>query len=142
LADEAGGQIGRMDPDEARLRLHAERDRLTRLRDQERASLDEATGPETLSDSEPNVPADDINATFERERDESVIEGIDGELALIEAALARVDAGTYGRCVVCGKPIGDERLDERPMTPYCIEHQRLAEKEAHAVRYEGADPTI
>jgi DnaK suppressor protein len=131
-----------MDADTARKRLLAERDRLLGLRKQEAETLREETGEGWLSEVDQHAAVDEINLTFERERDESVIESIDGELAMIDEALERVDAGTYGYCVVCGKPIGDERLEERPWTPYDIEHQRLAEKEAHAVRHEGADPTI
>ena len=35
-------------------------------------------------------------------------------LAAIDAALARLDAGTYGTCVTCGKPIGEDRLEAIP----------------------------
>ena len=43
-------------------------------------------------------------------------------LAQIEAALARIDAGTYGICSVCGEGIAEGRLEARPWTPYCIRH--------------------
>ena len=45
-------------------------------------------------------------------------------LAQIEAALARIDAGTYGRCGVCGEDIPEGRLEARPWTPYCIRHSK------------------
>jgi RNA polymerase-binding transcription factor DksA len=38
----------------------------------------------------------------------------------IDAALARLDAGTYGRCVTCGADIPDERLDAMPATAHCV----------------------
>jgi DnaK suppressor protein len=41
------------------------------------------------------------------------------ELADIEAALQRLDAGTYGDCVSCGEPIGDARLKVRPAATQC-----------------------
>lgn len=41
------------------------------------------------------------------------------EMAKIRAALARMDAGTYGICVQCGAEISDERLDLLPFTPFC-----------------------
>jgi RNA polymerase-binding transcription factor DksA len=41
------------------------------------------------------------------------------EIRMIEAALDRIDRGTYGDCVRCGDPIGDERLDVLPATPMC-----------------------
>ena len=43
-------------------------------------------------------------------------------LVEIEAALARIDAGTYGVCAVCGQHIAEGRLEARPWTPYCIRH--------------------
>lgn len=36
------------------------------------------------------------------------------------AALARVDSGCYGRCVDCGNPVPDERLQARPATARCV----------------------
>ena len=43
-------------------------------------------------------------------------------LVQIEAALARIEAGTYGVCAVCGEEIVEGRLEARPWTPYCIRH--------------------
>ena len=41
-------------------------------------------------------------------------------LVEIDAALARVEAGTYGACEICGSPIGEERLEALPATRRCI----------------------
>ena len=41
------------------------------------------------------------------------------ELADIEAALQRLEAGTYGVCVSCGEPIGEGRLKVRPAATQC-----------------------
>jgi len=41
------------------------------------------------------------------------------ELADIDAALQRLDAGTYGVCVSCGEPVGDARLKVRPAATQC-----------------------
>ncbi|MBW0101298.1 TraR/DksA C4-type zinc finger protein [Pseudonocardia sp. KRD-291] len=38
------------------------------------------------------------------------------------SALERVEDGSYGRCVVCGEPIDDERLSARPETDRCRQH--------------------
>jgi len=48
-------------------------------------------------------------------------------LQQIHDALARVDAGTFGVCIVGGEPIEEKRLDAVPWTPYCIKHERLLE---------------
>jgi len=43
------------------------------------------------------------------------------ELARIEAALARLEAGDFGYCARCDEPIGDKRLQLDPATPFCID---------------------
>jgi RNA polymerase-binding transcription factor DksA len=42
------------------------------------------------------------------------------ELAQINRALAQLDAGSYGTCSNCGKPIGDGRLQALPYSDRCI----------------------
>ena len=58
----------------------------------------------------------------ERESDE-VLEGMglaaQSELRVIDAALLRVEAGSYGICARCETEIGEERLDVVPFTPLC-----------------------
>ena len=58
----------------------------------------------------------------EREGDE-VLERLgqsgEAEIARIKAALARMEAGEYGACVICGADISEERLDLLPSTPFC-----------------------
>ncbi len=58
----------------------------------------------------------------EREADE-VLEGMEmsaaQEIAQIDAALNRIDAGNYGVCVKCGEEIAEARLDLLPATPLC-----------------------
>jgi DnaK suppressor protein len=38
----------------------------------------------------------------------------------IDAALTRIDAGTYGRCTGCQRPIPEERLELRPFAGTCV----------------------
>ncbi|MBI3184452.1 MAG: TraR/DksA C4-type zinc finger protein [Myxococcales bacterium] len=45
--------------------------------------------------------------------------GEDQELGDIDAALARLDAGTYGTCQSCGSSVGTQRLRAVPETVYC-----------------------
>jgi RNA polymerase-binding transcription factor DksA len=42
------------------------------------------------------------------------------ERAEVEDALRRVDAGTYGVCVRCGREIPEARLEARPMATMCV----------------------
>jgi RNA polymerase-binding transcription factor DksA len=44
------------------------------------------------------------------------------ELDEVERALAKLDAGTYGTCEVCGQPIPSARLEAMPATRFCIDH--------------------
>ena len=50
-------------------------------------------------------PADTATETFEREKDLSILEQLENELAELQAALARIDDGTYGVDEVTGEPI-------------------------------------
>ncbi len=47
-------------------------------------------------------------------------------LEQVEDALKRVADGTYGKCIVCGRPIPPARLQAIPWTPYCLEHQEAS----------------
>jgi RNA polymerase-binding transcription factor DksA len=59
-------------------------------------------------------PADQGSETFEREKDLAILEQLESDLAEIEAALARLDDGTYGVDEVTGEPIDPERLAAYP----------------------------
>ena len=44
------------------------------------------------------------------------------ELRLVREALERIEKGTFGMCIECGREIDPKRLDAVPWTPYCREH--------------------
>ncbi len=52
---------------------------------------------------------------------------LDVELTEIDHALSRIEAGTYGLCSNCGKPIGVARLRARPYAELCIDCARALE---------------
>jgi DnaK suppressor protein len=96
--------------------LAGERDRL-------RAELAEAIvapGPMTYGSQ-----AAAATQVFEQQRDLALRERNQQQLAAIEAALARLDDGTYGRCVRCGNAIAQERLEALPWAAHCIDCQRI-----------------
>lgn len=62
------------------------------------------------------------NDTFEREKDLSILEQLEAELAELQAALQRVESGTYGIDEITGDPIDPERLDALPAARTNIEH--------------------
>jgi RNA polymerase-binding protein DksA len=57
---------------------------------------------------------------FERSQLEAFIRRAEQHLEEIDAAMVRLDAGTYGTCQVCGITIGKDRLDARPAATVCI----------------------
>jgi RNA polymerase-binding transcription factor DksA len=126
-----------MDTDLARQRLADERARLDGVRS---SFDDEGLTDQSESDSLGELSsydqhqADVGTETFEREKDLSILEQVEAELADVEHALRRLDDGTYGTCEVCGKVIPDDRLEAMPAARLCLEHQAEAERE---VRFSG-----
>lgn len=117
-----------MDNEQARQRLEAVRARLQETKgaaDRLSAGAQETARSE-LSSSDQH-PAEQATETMERELDMGVAQRVDRELAEVEAALRRLDAGSYGRCEICAKAIGEERLEVMPSARYCIEDQAKAE---------------
>ena len=57
---------------------------------------------------------------FEQEFTLTLMESEEDTLGLIEAALSRIDEGTYGRCTLCDGAIPKARLNAIPYTPVCI----------------------
>ncbi len=68
------------------------------------------------------MPKDWEDRSSERQGDE-VLERLGNaeldELRQIDAALARLEEGSYGYCQICGDAISEERLDLIPATPFC-----------------------
>lgn len=93
-----------------------------------RTQLSDTTGELSSYD---NHPADLATETFERNRDMAVDEAFSTRVLEIEQALERMENGTYGACVVCGKDIPIERLEAIPSTPTCMEDS-----------LDAADPTL
>ena len=90
-------------------------------------SLEDETG-ELVSSSADNHLGDMATATFDREMDYTLEDNSGAVLAAIDAALARIESGTYGICERCGKPIAPERLEARPWAALCIDCQRATER--------------
>ena len=57
---------------------------------------------------------------FERQQAAALLEQARRRLADVDAAVTAVEAGTYGRCESCGRPIAPERLEARPTARTCI----------------------
>ena len=100
----------------ARAALRSERDRL-------RSEIDagiEAPGQMTYGSQ-----AAAASQVFAQQRDLALRDKADKELVLVEAALGRLDDGTFGRCLRCGHEIAAGRLEALPWAAYCIACQKL-----------------
>lgn len=64
--------------------------------------------------------ADSAQSTAERAKVLAQIETLRMELHDIDAALGRIDKGTYGICESCGQPIAPERLEALPRASLCL----------------------
>lgn len=71
---------------------------------------------------------DSASHTLDREIDLSIEDNADHLLSAIDAALARIDDGTYGVCQRCGNTIDLERLEALPYATQCIQCKRLEER--------------
>ena len=104
------------DEDAARRRLQSEKDRVEGLiQDMQSEGLHDAAADQVGDLAHVTDPADQASETFEREKDLAILEQLEGDLAEIEAALQRLDEGTYGVDEVTGEPIAAERLDAYPV---------------------------
>jgi DnaK suppressor protein len=73
-------------------------------------------------------PADAGTKAFERERELALAQNARDLLEQAERALARMDAGTYGVCESCGKPIGKARLQAFPRATLCVPCKQREER--------------
>jgi RNA polymerase-binding protein DksA len=128
-ADGKDEELSAIDTTEFKQLLETERGRLidaVRFLEQENPGNMEDELGEIGSAGVDNHLGDMAAVTFDRELDEGLEEGVRQTLEQIDAALGRIEDGTYGICQVCGKPIGDARLRARPWATLCIDDQRRA----------------
>jgi RNA polymerase-binding protein DksA len=115
--------------DQFREALLAERERvrgaIEHLQQENSGTLEDGSG--SLVSGLDDHMADIGTDTFDRELDYTLEDSAEAVLAQIEAALQRIEAGTYGICQNCGQPISPERLEARPWAELCIDCQRRLE---------------
>jgi RNA polymerase-binding protein DksA len=121
--------VSALDTDRFREALLDERRRvekaLQNLHEETSGSLSEDAGEETAYDTH---LADTATETYDRELDYTLEENSGHLLAEIEAALKRIEDGTYGTCTNCGEQIPEERLEALPWATLCIGCQRDRER--------------
>lgn len=83
-------------------------------------------GEEVLS----NHPAENASDLTEQTMELTLEGERDDELRLVQAALNRIERGTYGKCIVGGEPIPFERLEALPTADTCVAHaEQLTEQQ-------------
>jgi DnaK suppressor protein len=68
-----------------------------------------------------------VDAT-ELEQEQSIGANEQALLTEVRAALKRIEDGTYGQCVVCGRPIPEKRLEAIPWAAFDVEHEAALEQ--------------
>jgi DnaK suppressor protein len=100
---------------------------LDNLHKENAGSLEDETG-ELVSGSADQHMADTATQTVEREIGNTLELHDERLLVAIDAALTRIEAGTYGKCVNCGAQIPEERLEAMPWATLCIDCKRKEER--------------
>jgi RNA polymerase-binding protein DksA len=113
-----------LDTDRIRADLESRRARLVGV-------VERRDNPDSLEDesgevvaSVDNHLADTATDTYDRELEDGIEEDAERLIERIDDALGRIDAGTYGTCEVCGREIGEERLEAVPYATLCIDDAR------------------
>jgi DnaK suppressor protein len=108
------------EPADPRQALAADRaDTLDRLAGLER-ELDGIVESARAANADDEHDPEGATLAFEREHATALANQARQHLSDIDAALARLDDGSYGQCVRCGKPIAPARLAARPTAATCI----------------------
>jgi DnaK suppressor protein len=109
-----------MDENRARELLRAEREDLQRM----------LRGTETVADEDLHsydCPGDEVDGgqQLAAEVNDNAVSGdLRARLDAVDRALARIEAGTYGKSVLSGKPIPEQRLEADPAAELTIEEAR------------------
>src|SRR5207302_7176635 len=75
-----------------------------------------------------NHLAENATVTLDREIDYTLEENSEHVLSAIDAALARIEDGSFGNCITCGQPIAEDRLAAIPWATQCIDCKRREER--------------
>ena len=115
-----------IDIKEIKIKLEEEKTRLeSGLSTVARKNPDNPTDWEAIPADDEKLPADE-NLLAEKisdyEDNNAVVNELEPRYLDVKEALDRIEAGTFGFCEVCQKPIDDERLTANPAARTCREH--------------------
>lgn len=108
-------------PAPPRVRLLALRAETLHRRDRLRGDVEGMVEASRGSNADDEHDPEGATIAFERAQTEALAGQAAVDLGEVDAALARLDAGTYGICEVCGRPIAPARLEARPAARRCID---------------------
>ena len=95
------------------------------------AGLTEAH-PQPVDPIEANEGAPDLEEvavdSLELEQEQSIEVNERALLTEVQEALKRIEQGTYGKCVDCGRPIPEKRLEAIPWAARDVEHEAALEQ--------------
>jgi RNA polymerase-binding protein DksA len=118
-----------IDTEQLRQRMLEERQRVVDAIDNIHAENPGSIGEETEETTfQDNHLGDIATATFDREMASTLEDNSTHVLTEIDAALKRIDEGTFGVCTRCGKPISAERLEALPWATLCLDDKRKQER--------------
>jgi DnaK suppressor protein len=86
--------------------------------------FDEVVAASAASNGDDEHDPEGSTIAFERQQVAALLEQARRRLTDVDDALARAEAGDYGRCVECGRDIAPERLEARPQARTCIDCAR------------------
>ena len=113
-----------MDPQEARQSL----EQMLREIDTATATLAaEGAGDSSELSHLDQHPGDTASELTDADNQSALLDNSAQQRAEVEAALKRIEDGTFGTCVDCGKPIPEARLEVRPEAARCVEDQEKYE---------------
>ncbi|NYG07304.1 RNA polymerase-binding transcription factor DksA [Phycicoccus badiiscoriae] len=114
------------------LDLESVAERLREERDEARARLTTMTrdleavfAASTDSNADDEHDPEGQTIAYERSQLAALIQAAQDHLGAIEAAMLRLQQGSYGFCEVCHEPIPSARLDARPTARTCVRHAAL-----------------
>ncbi|WP_144712608.1 TraR/DksA C4-type zinc finger protein [Curtobacterium pusillum] len=108
--------------EDPRVALVAERARNERLLADVERSMQDVSDARLDANSDDEHDPEGATLAWERGSLGAVRDAARDRLRLVDAALARLDSGTYGRCAVGGEPIPEARLAAVPWAETCVAH--------------------
>jgi RNA polymerase-binding transcription factor DksA len=106
--------------DGPRERLLAERDQVRRRLAALTGDFDAVVAASLDSNADDEHDPEGHTIAFERSQVTALVAQAESHLREVEAALERLDAGTYGTCERCGRPVPEARLEARPTARTCV----------------------